>query len=176
MARTGEPDTVKLLLAILWKDEDALEEALRRARCLWGDVDFAGPDRPFELTDYYEEEMGSSLQRRLISFRALVSPDALVECKLSAMDVEAALHGATGRRVNLDIGYLDVHKVVLASIKYGGQKIYLGRGVYADMACRYSKGQFHSFPWSFPDFRDDRYESDLLAIRTLYKAQLRPLA
>ena len=52
------PDPVKLLAAVLWQDGEALTAVLARAADLWGAIDFCGPDRPFNLTDYYEAEMG----------------------------------------------------------------------------------------------------------------------
>jgi len=169
----SDPDPVKLFVAALWREEGDLDTGLERMRALWGEVDFQGPDRPFDVTHYYDAEMGTGLLRRLISFVTLVRPDAIVEAKLRACEIEDALRGPGGRRLNLDVGYLDVHKIVLASVKYGPQKIYIARGVYADMVCRYSQGTFHSFEWSFPDFRGGRYNEDLLVIRTRYKAQLR---
>lgn len=172
MTPAAEPEPVKLLALVLWREADALEEALRRLSGLWGDADFQGPDRPFDATDYYEREMGTGLQRRIISFAALVSSESLVLRKLEAAGVEDALRGLRGRRVNIDPGYLDVHKVVLASFKPGAPKVHLGRGVHADIVCRYSKGRFQPLEWSFGDFRSGTYDEELTAIRARYKRQI----
>lgn len=167
------PEPVKLFAAILWSDAEALGASIRKLEDLWGPEDFVGPDRAFDVTDYYEREMGPGLQRRLVAFERLVAPESLRERKLEAAAIEGEFRGPRGRRVNIDVGYLDLRKVVLASGKAGPQKIYLGSGVWADMACRYSKGAFHPFEWSFPDFREGRYERELLLLRAAYKAQLR---
>ncbi len=163
-------DPVKLIAAVLWCDATALDEALERLRRLWGETDHVGRDLPFDATDYYEREMGKSLLKRIVSFARLVVPDALADAKLAALEVEDALRGPAGRRVNIDPGYMDLHKVVLASVKLAWQKVHVGKGVCADMICRYSRGRFHPFEWSFTDYRDGRYDADFLAIRSLYKA------
>ena len=173
MVIPAEPDPVKLFVAVLWRDPSSLDRALSRLDGLWGGVDISGPDRPFEITSYYEEEMGRGLLRRIVGFRPLIAPDSIIRAKREAAQVEEDLRGPTGRLVNLDVGYLDIHKVVLASWKPGPQKIYLGQGVYADFVCRYSRGSFHSFEWTFPDFRDGRYDAELLALRARYKTQMR---
>jgi hypothetical protein len=172
VTHVADPEPVKLLAAVLWREADALADALLRLRGLWGEVDFQGPDRPFDGTDYYEKEMGAGLQRRIISFTDLVPSDSLTLRKLEAAGVEEALRGPVGRRVNIDPGYLDVHKVVLASFKPGAPKVHLGRGVHADIVCRYSKGKFQPLEWSFGDFRRGAYDEELGAIRARYKGQL----
>lgn len=165
-------DPVKRLAALLWSDAQSLEAVLSRLGSIWGAIDHSGANFPFDLTDYYEREMGKGLRKRIVSFSRLMSPEALADAKLAAIDVEDLFSGPSGRRVNIDPGYMDVHKVVLASVKLAAQKIHIGRGVCADMLLRYSRGKFHAFEWTFADFKDGRYEADLLAIRTLYKAQL----
>jgi hypothetical protein len=171
-----EPEPVKYVTAVLWRDPAALDGGLAGLQELLGGIDYQGPDHPFDRTDYYEPEMGSGLLRRVVSFHRLQSPALLAEVKLACVAVENRLRMPGGRSVNLDVGYLDVHKVVLASLKYGGQKIYLSGGVYADMVCRYSRGEFHEFEWTFPDFKDRGYSRELLEIRARYKAQLRERA
>ena len=167
------PQPVKLLAAVLWADASALGQALGRLEGLWGPIDVRGPPRAFDATRYYEPEMGPGLARTIIAFARLDSPEVLVARKLESAAIEAELRGPSGRRVNIDVGYLDVHKVVLGSLKHGPQKIWLGRGVWADIVCRYSRGAFHPFEWTFPDFRDGRYDEELLRIREAYKSALR---
>jgi hypothetical protein len=173
MAAPQFPDPVKLFVAVLWSDAAALDAAIARLGETWGECDFTGPDRPFDATDYYAAEMGPGLRRRLVGFRALVPPESLVEAKLLCNRVEDDLAGPAGRRVNLDVGYLDHNKVVLASAKPAGQKLHLGRGIYADLVGRYAGGRYQPFEWTFPDFRAGRYDDDLAALRRLYLEQLR---
>ncbi len=175
MARPHPVEPVKLIVALLWSDRTALAESLEYLEARWGKMDHTGQDHPFEVTNYYEEEMGCDIRRRLISFENLVPPESIREAKLVCNEIEDSLAGATGRRVNLDIGYLDHSKVVLASVKYAGQKIHLGNGIYADMILRYREGRYRPFEWTFPDFRDGRYDPELNAIRQIYMAQLKSL-
>jgi len=173
MARPQPIAPVKLVVAMLWADVQALEAA---EACLcrhWGEIDFRGADRLFDATDYYASEMGLHLRRRLASFARLVPPESLREAKLRCNAVEDQLTGNSGRRVNLDVGYLDHNKIVLASLKYAGQKIALGDGVYADLIARYKHGRYQPFEWTFPDFRDGRYDEELAQVRRRYLEQRR---
>jgi hypothetical protein len=173
MAPPQPPEPVKLFIAILWSDAAALAQALDLAQAQWGALDFTGPDHPFDQSDFYAPEMGARLQRRLIAFHELVPPESLAEAKLNCNRFEDALAGPSGRRVNLDIGYLDHNKIVLASAKGAGQKIYLNYGIYADLVGRYSGGRYQPFEWTFPDFRAGRYDAELAKLRQLYLEQLR---
>mgnify|MGYP003352964738 CR=1 FL=1 len=70
MAPTEPVTPVKLLIAILWSTAEPLARALQEIEQRWGEIDFQGHDIPFQLTDYYEPEMGRDLQRRLITCHA----------------------------------------------------------------------------------------------------------
>lgn len=173
MTEPEDPQPVKLIVAVLWREADALDAARGRMAAAWGPIDLEGPDRPFDATDYYEPEMGAGLVRRLLSFERLIAPEEIAAVKLRACGIERELARGAARRVNLDAGYLDLNKLVLASLKPGPQKIHLGGGVWADIVCLYRKGGFLTFEWTFADFKDGRYDGDLLRIRERYKAALR---
>ncbi len=173
LANPQAVDPVKLIVAVLWADPGPLKEALEQLSAQWGEIDYAGADYLFNMTDYYESEMGQNLKRRLVSFQQLVPPDCLSAAKHFCNDIEARLSEGSKRKVNLDIGYLDHSKIVLASFKGAGQKIYLANGVWADMVARYRGGNYCPFEWSFPDFRDGRYTPELIHIRQRYLEQLR---
>jgi hypothetical protein len=95
----------------------------------------------------------------------------LAAAKIACIAIESALSQYAKRRVNLDIGYLDHNKLVLASVKSAGQKIYLREGIYADLVARYAEGRYQPFPWTFPDFEDGRYDTELHTLRELYLRQ-----
>jgi hypothetical protein len=171
MADMSTPEPVKYFVAILWADAATLPDACVRLVERFGPIDFEGPDREFDLTNYYEKEMGAVLARRLIGFEPLRNPEELVEAKLTCNTIEKALASPQGRRVNLDIGYLDHNKIVLASVKAAGQKIYLTKGIYADLIARYAQGRYQPFAWTFPDFKDGRYDAELAELRAAYLRQ-----
>jgi Domain of unknown function (DUF4416) len=170
---TEAPEPVKYFVAILWADASLLPEVCARLSERWGALDFAGPDHPFDRTTYYESEMGPNLQRRLIAFETLRGPDELASAKRTCIELETAFAGPAGRRVNLDIGYLDHNKIVLSSVKAAGQKIYLSAGVYADLIARYAEGRYQPFAWTFPDFKDGRYDAELNVMRGRYLEQVK---
>jgi len=176
MAAPEVPERVKLIVALLWADGAARDAALVRLCGAWGPTDHQGADRRFDVTDYYEAEMGAELWRRILSFERLVRPDELAAAKLLCNDVEASLAAAERRLVNLDVGFLDHGKIVLASAKAAAQKIYLSDGIYADMIGRYRERRYQPFDWTFPDFRDGRYDDDLAVIRARYLEQRRGAA
>ena len=46
-------------------------------------------------------------------------------------------------------------------------------GIYADLVARYAQGRYQSFPWTFPDFKDGRYDTELASLRGLYLRQIK---
>ncbi len=46
-------------------------------KLIWGEFDYLGPDHPFDITDYYQPEMGPQIRRRLLSFERLVTPESI---------------------------------------------------------------------------------------------------
>lgn len=171
MASAGTASPVKLFVITLHNDPEILQKAIGDLKDVWGEVDWISDDYEFDVTDYYSAEMGAGLLRRFYSFAHLIQPDQITEIKLLSNSIEERYRSDSGRRINLDPGYLDTYKVVLASAKFGGQKIYLGRGIYADMTLVRYKGKWESFAWGFPDFKSGRYDAALSTIREIYKKQ-----
>lgn len=176
MAEPAAVEPVKYFVAILWHDAAALEAACKHLADRFGPIDVVGGDHLFDVTDYYVDEMSPRLLRRLIAFEPMRPPDDLVDAKLWCNQLEARLADGPRRSVNLDIGYLDHSKVVLASAKSAGQKIHLGKGIYADLMGRYANGRYQPFEWTFPDFKDGRYDQELAQMRSRYRAQRKAAA
>ncbi len=168
--RPVEAEQVKYLCAILVPDGFDPEERLYPSlEEIFGEIDFRGTPHPFGVSDYYEDEMGPNLSRLIISFVRLDSPTSLVRLKLATSALEQDFAWEDSRAINIDPGYMDYFKVVLASFKQGPQKIFLGEGVYADPVMLYQHGAFTYLPWTFPDFKSGIYDHDLTAIRRIYR-------
>lgn len=165
------PDPVKLFIGILFSDAELLEKAFYLLSEKFGEIDFTSPEFHFNTSDYYKEEMGVQVTRIFISFTELINPGNLAKTKIVTNKIEDRLVVDGKRKVNLDPGYMDYSKVILASAKYNGQKIYLNSGIYADPALLYEKGTYLPFSCSFPDFKTGQYNETFMRIRTLYKAE-----
>lgn len=134
-------------------------------------IDSVSEDFTFIDTTYYDAEVGTPIYRRFYSFEKLVSPDFLASAKLTTNLIEGRFTIGKNRKVNLDVGYMDYDKIVLASAKYGIHKISIGSGIYADMTLHYEKGKFSPYPWAFLDFQSQYYRSFFLHLRGIYKKQ-----
>lgn len=166
-----QPGLVKLFTGILYSDDAMLNQAINAMIKSYGRVDYTSPIFEFDLTDYYVPEMGSPIQRQFVAFERLINPKEIAQIKVKTNEIESAISSDGNRKVNLDPGYMDYDKVVLASAKYNGQKVYLDLGIWADLTLRFEKNRFHPYPWSFPDFKTGMYEDVFLEIRGIYKIQ-----
>ena len=166
-----EPDLVKFFIGILFSDSKLLKKTIPFLESKFGEIDFTSQEFGFNVSDYYKEEMCGLIFRKFISFAKLINPGDLAKNKIETNKIEDMLSVDGKRKVNLDPGYIDFNKVILASAKYNGQKIYLDLGIYADPTLWYEKRSFHPYPYSFPDFKTGEYNETFMQIRTLYKAK-----
>lgn len=171
--KPSEPIPVKLFCGALYSDEQLFNKSLSLLIEKYGKTDFESNQFDFDISEYYRPEMGWPIYRLFWSFEKLINPDEIARIKIECNEIEDQLAINVKRKVNLDPGYLDYDKIVLASAKYNGQKIYLNFGIYADLTLHYEKGNFHPYPWSFPDFKSSKYNQTFLRIREIYKEQLK---
>lgn len=166
---------VNLLLGILTARPQLLDETIQEIVKILGPFDFRSEWFPFTVTDYYDQELGSPIFRCFLSLKQLVEPSYIIEVKHQIALLEDRYRENGWRKINIDPGYFDFYKLVLASFKVGAFKIYLGQGVYGDMTLLYSKGKFTPFEWAFADFASGKYNDVFLTIRNLYKKKLKEL-
>jgi hypothetical protein len=160
---------VKLFAAILYQPTVDLPSVAQMLAEVFGSVQYIGTPIAFDCTNYYEEEMGPGLLRAIIGFTGPHYADILVEAKRACIELEKGCAVSEKRSVNLDVGYLDHHKIVLASTKAAGHKVYLDCGIYADFVARYGGGSYAAMPWGFPDFKEQRYNEDFVKLRALLR-------
>ena len=179
MSRPRIPEPGLLLCSALLPqgDPDGLWTPLaRRMEALWGRVARVSADLPFDHTDYYADEMGGPLVRRVAAFAPLAPLEALVDAKLACLELEDALRTPDGRRrVNLDPGMVTPERLVLATCKNFTHRVYLGRGVWADLTLVYTRSGWMVLPWTFPDFARGPLHEEITALRTLCLDKLREL-
>ena len=173
MSDLQTPQKVKLFFGIIFSSSEIYKKTKQTLKKKYGLIDFESKAYDFIFTDYYQEEMGSSLQRVFISFKKLITPENIVEIKLTSIKVEKRLAILHKRRINLDPGYLNEAKLVLATTKDFSHRIYLGKKIFAEVTLLYQNRGFKNLAWTYPDFRTKGYQDNFLKIRSLYKDQLK---
>jgi hypothetical protein len=176
VSRPREPQPVKLIASILGADMQAADRLIERLRHAFGDTDYVSEPLKFDFTDYYEPEMGTGLQRRLISFARLIMPDELPAIKLATNQLEDEFAGPDGKRMlNIDPGYIALCHLILATGKAFTHRPYLRAGIYADMTLVYRGGRFQTLEWTFPDYGSEEMIKILTMLRERYFEQLKKL-
>jgi hypothetical protein len=159
---------------MITSDNIFFKEVMRAAEDFWGKIDFLSEKLSFNHTDYYCEEMGGGLFRKICSFKRLISPDLLPSIKLQCSKFETKfLDDRSKRKVNIDPGYMAREKMVLATFKNFSHRIYLGEGVYGDLTLVYRDKDFRSLDWTFPDYSSQEMLKVLHVIRDRYVMKLK---
>ena len=176
MGTIQPPAQVKLFCALLVAPTLPLNEIETVLAEAYGVIVLRSTPMPFTQTTYYEREMGANLTRLYVAFEPLVSMTTLAATKHITNRLEARWSTPQGQRyVNIDPGYLDLAKVVLASTKDHSHRLYIGEGIFAEVTLRYRQHAFQPWEWTYPDYRVPATLTFFHQLRELYKRQLRAL-
>lgn len=170
--KAKQPDKVKLFVGVLTRFADLLPLVRNRLAEIFGPVDLESEPIPFVYTNYYRKEMGDGLFKLFLSFQELIDPGELANCKHTTNEIEEAFKAverSVERPINLDPGYIDLSKLVLASTKNFYHRIYLNSGIYAEVTLYFKDKKYNPLPWTYSDYKSTAYHEVFATMRKLYQ-------
>lgn len=168
-----KPFPVKLVVPCIISKDFPLDKAIIELKNKFSKIDFESETISFNHTDYYYKEMGQPLYRKFYSFKNLVNPGELADIKNTTCRIENKFSINGKRTINLDPGYIEPSKFVLASTKNFYHRIYIGKGIFAEVTLVWRKDNYQILPWTFPDYSTKKYRKILKSIREIYMKQIK---
>jgi len=172
MGTISKIEKVKLIMGVLYNDAVNIEEIYILLKNKFGKIDNKSSGINFNYTDYYNKEMGSCIIRQFISFEKLIEMENLAEIKILTNKIEVDNSSGCKRNINLDPGYIELGKLVLASTKNYTHRIYIGNGIFAEPTLQFFHKTFTKWPFSYPDYSDEFAIVFFNEVRAVYKKQL----
>lgn len=154
MGTANFPAPVKIFTAITFNSSIDIDRILNLVDSKFGTREGTLGPIPFNWTQYYSDEMGTGLLKYYILYKNHVNRDQLADLKVFTNDLESRFVRNNKRNVNIDPGYLAKDKLVLATTKDFFHRLYLGKGIYAEVTLHYRKGRYRYFSWTYPDFKE----------------------
>jgi hypothetical protein len=173
MSNLQIPVPANLTISIMYIDEDLLLEARSILEGLYGNIDAVSPSYNFsDISPYYDPEMGTGIKKVIFSFETPVDRAELAEIKLQCVVLEEK-HSKNGARLlNLDPGLISLENFILATGKNYSHRIYLGKGVFAEVTMMFGKKNIiKELPWTYRDYLYEPARSFLLDIREKYRSK-----
>jgi hypothetical protein len=166
-------EDVKLISSLFSPKNEIIHHAIADLEKIFGPTDWSSPEILFDRTKYYAKEMGWPLYRRFVSFKKLIRPEDIVERKLSTNDVEKRYLQDGSRGINIDPGYISLERLILATGKNYTHRIYLSKGIYADLTLIFHRGSFRALEWTYKDYASPEVIEFFNGVRQRYKDQIR---
>jgi hypothetical protein len=173
MGQVKKHPPVKLIMGFIFKDQNLLNNAKNILEKQFGKIDFESETVPFRHTDYYEKEFAKDLNRKFISFKRLIRPQELPKIKIVTNSIEQRISSGLNRKINIDPGYIDLSKLVLASTKDYKHRIYLNKGIYAEITLFYQNKSFRCWDWTYPDYKTKEHITIFNNIRDDYAKEIK---
>lgn len=176
MGEIRTPAKVKIIVGVLAKDTQSVEDVRETLRNRFGEEDLNLSPFPFTFTNYYVDEIGDVPVRAFFSYETLVERTEIVDIKLWTNDIEleiAEKNGTPGLRpVNLDPGYMTLGQFFLATTKDQRQRVYMQRGIFVEPTLYFQDGHFHAFEWTYRDYQSEKYIQYLEQVRARLAYQM----
>ncbi|MDR0522582.1 MAG: DUF4416 family protein [Planctomycetaceae bacterium] len=176
MGQIRSPQPVLLFAAVFSAEESAFVWTRQQAESLWGKiVRESGPFPVEQFTGYYAPSMGHSLPKFLWAFENLIDPADLPDIKRLSNEWEEQFKRQTcavqERPLNIDPGYVDLGKLILASTKDHAHRIYLSGGIFAETTLIYTQKEWKPLPWTYPDYQSPGYQTFFTQCREYLKTK-----
>ena len=175
MGAALEFEKEKLIIGVIYHDEEVLREAMRILVEEFGEVDLVSEEFSFsgEFSTYYDEEIGGEGFRRIYSFKDTVAPDRQADIKIRTNEIEASFSVDGKRKINLDPGFINHGRLMLATTKETGFRVPLKDGIYTELTLFYARGAWQKFPWTYRDYQSERVQRFITEVREIYLAERR---
>ncbi len=174
MGAIHEFEPEKLIIGVIYNDKEVFDKAMAMIFEKFGECDGMCDEFSFsdEFSNYYDSELGGKGIRRIYSFERLVDPSLQAKIKEFTNEVEKTFSDKDGhRKINLDPGFINHGRLMLATTKETGFRIPLERGIYTELTLFWARGAWQKFPWSYRDYQSERVQSFLTNVRKKYLVQ-----
>jgi hypothetical protein len=152
--RAWPSEPALLFIGTLCADQEVSNHAQKILQGNFGALLSESPSLPWDYSPYYKDELGWPISRQFLFFENLIDPGLLVGIKQKTNEIEEELSLNGKRRINLDPGYLTLSKIVLASTKNYAHRVYLGKGIYAEVTMIFRDDTFRPHLFTYRDYQD----------------------
>ena len=173
MGAVSDFEKEKLIVGVIYNDMDIYRRAIDMLTEAFGEIEDESEHFSFseEFSDYYDEELGGRGMRVIFSFRDTVEPDRQAEIKKATNEMERILSEDGRRLINLDPGFINHGRLMLATTKAAGFRIPLADGIYTELTLFWARGAWHKLPWSYRDYQSERVQKFITSVRSKYLKQ-----
>lgn len=173
MGIAKEFEKEKLIIGIIYSDKEILSIALAALEKCFGKIDDVSEEFSFskEFSDYYDEELGGEGLRRIYSFDKLVEPELQAQIKTFTNELEQTLSVDGNRHINIDPGFINHGRLLLATTKPTGFRIPLSDGIYTELTLYWARGGWQKLPWTYRDYQSTLVQNFITKVRRRYLEQ-----
>ena len=170
MGAVYEFDKEKLIMGVIYHDVEVFEKAMAILTEKFGEVEDMCEEFSFskEFSSYYDTELGGEGMRRIYSFKRLVDPSEQADIKTFTNELELSLSPEGMRLINLDPGFINHGRLMLATTKNTGFRVALKDGIYTELTLFYARGGWNKFPWTYRDYQSKKVQEFLTVVRKKY--------
>ena len=163
----------KLIIGVIYHDPEIYDMAIKILTDTFGPIDMASEKFSFsrEFSTYYDDELGGEGERVILSFENTVDASRQAEIKTFTNEIEARFSRGGKRLINLDPGFINHGRLMLATTKETGFRIPLADGIYTELTLFWARGCWQKFPWTYRDYQSERVQKFITEVRKKYLAQ-----
>lgn len=175
MGAVYEFEKEKLIIGVIYHEKAILDRAMQILTSEFGEIEAVSEEFSFskEFSTYYDGEIGGEGLRRIYSFKTLVDPERQADIKIRTNEIEAQLSLEGKRQINLDPGFINHGRLMLATTKETGFRVPLKEGIYTELTLFWARGGWQKFPWTYRDYQSERVQKFITEVRASYLAERR---